>query len=486
MDGRSDTAAEEATSAKVQHSDDSSNSRDCDASCAAIPRSPLVPAADLHGTPTTTRRVGGNSGGGLGLHPPSTHSPENASMYSSQSGIDSASSGSKPPSQKSTSMSLVRRLRRLSSAALHGKVNRLFSRPHNTSQDSLASGAPMSPSAPSSPSPAHSHAFPVRPSSGIAIPGHATPPACPTGEWRASNVPNLPPLPPKPLSSRRSRALTEITPLAVRGRMEPAAEVAPGTETQSPRKAVSPGAKAANAPPAASPLLRKSFHALNNASSRDDMRASGRSPKGMAKQPSSTNLVPATPASKPARNKSPKLIRSSSHTPHANDGQVLSITSNTPQESTGGSYAPNASHRLSYQLASNHTNSQAYQAAQTPSPPDRTAGRSQARIAAGSGTPTMQRRRTALATLRWPSGNGKDQEDQSSSPLPPPPLLPKRSSTTRTKQSSSNDASADFPSDLLSSHQVRSRMGSELLHQASTDTSARSSTSLISDSARSW
>ncbi|KAJ2077040.1 hypothetical protein H4R24_005361 [Coemansia sp. RSA 988] len=489
MGGRADTAADEATSAKAQHSDDSNNSRDCDAGCAAIPRSPLVPTADLQGTPTTTRRAGGSNGGGLGLHPPNTFSPENASMYSSQSGIDSASSGSKPPSQKSSSMSLVRRLRRLSSAALHGKVNRLFSRPSNTSQDSLASGAPMSPSAPSSPSPAHSHAFPVRPLSGIAIPGHATPPASSTGEWRASNAPNLPPLPPKPLSSRRSRALTEITPLAVRGRMEPATEVSSGNETQPPCRAVPPGTKNINAPPMASPLLRKSFHTLSNASSRDDMHAFGRSPKGVSKQPSSTNLIPTTPANKAARNKSPKLIRSSSHTPHSNDGHVFSLRSNVSQESTGGSYAPNASHKLSYQLASNHTSSQAYQAAQTPSPPDRTTGRSQTRIDAGSGTPTMQRRRTALATLRWPSGNGKDQEGNSlSSPPPPPPSLPKRSSAARAKQPSVNEVRANYPSDLLSTHQLRSRMGPELHHQTgtATDSSARSSTSMISDSAHSW
>ncbi|KAJ2612444.1 hypothetical protein H4S08_002689 [Coemansia sp. RSA 1365] len=478
MDGRADTAADEAKSGEAQQSNDGTSSGDCDASCASIRRSPLAPAVDLHETPTTTRRAGDSSGGGLGLHPPNTYSPENASMYSSQSGIDSASSGSKPPSQKSTSMNLVRRLRRLSSAALHGKVNRLFSRPNNPSQDSLASGAPMSPSAPSSPIPAHGHAFPVRPSSGIALPGQATPPVCPTGEWRSSNVPNLPPLPPKPLSSRRSRALTEITPLAVCGRMKPAAEVASSSETQSPHRTAPPDTKVTNCLVAASPLSRKSLHTLNNAPSCEDMLVPGRSPRGMAKQPSSTHLIPATSASNSAKNRSPKLIRSSSHTPQTSERHMFLLKSNTSQESAGDSCAPNASHRLSYQLTSNITSSQAYQAEQTPSPPDRTAGKPHARFGSGSGTPTMQRRRTALATLRWPSGNEKDQEDQRSSPSPP--TLPKHSRTVRTKQSSINDSRANSPSDLLSAFQMRSRMGSELLHQTSTDISARSSTSITS------
>src|SRR5690606_28690515 len=109
------------------------------------------------------------------------------------------------------------------------------------------------------------------------------------------------------------------------------------------------------------------------------------------------------------------------------DGRVLRSKLSSLADGTSDSCAPKASHRFSYQLTSGLGGDRDYQAALTPSPPDRTAGKSQAHFAApaaagGDGTPTMQRRRTALATLGWPSTKGRAHESRPSPHPPPPPL----------------------------------------------------------------
>ncbi|KAJ2358544.1 hypothetical protein GGF43_000736 [Coemansia sp. RSA 2618] len=440
-------------------------------------------AADLHGTPTARRA--GSGGGGLGLRPPSTHTPENASMHSGRSGVESISGESKPQSQKSSGMGFVRRLRRLSSAALHGKVNRLFTRASNPSQDSLVHAVPLSPSACPSPSSPRSQAGTVSnesygsPAYNLrgALAGPLANTATAAAEWRASNTPDLPPLPPNHLS-RRNRALTEVTPLAIRGCMDSApADGSEGTDNISQR-AMQPRAKTSNSPLIASPLSRKSFHTLSAASSRENMHSSGRSP------------VPQTPTAtgKSPRVKSPKLIRSSSHT----TGSPDSNSSRPRQSGTFGNagadgHRPAIPHRLSYQLVSSYDSDMAYQAAQTPSPPERASTKSQAHFPGGSGTPTMQRRRTALATLGWPGSKTlQTKHDSNAAPLPPPvpPPLPKTSSATRKKKLVSSGT--DSPSSLLSAFQLRPRVSSGLFRQTSADVSARSSTSITSDSMRSW
>ncbi|KAJ2844742.1 hypothetical protein IWW36_005063, partial [Coemansia brasiliensis] len=344
-----------------------------------------APPADLHQTPTTQRAGSGNNSR-LGLQ----STPESASIYSSVSGE------SKPPSQKSSSMGFVRRLRRLSSAALHGKVNRLFLR-SNPSQDSLIHSGPLSPSLSSSASQTKTAAA-------------ATPPPLPSQQ-----------------PSRRNRALTEATPLAIRSKAEPAASDTP--------------AKATNSPLIASPLSRKPSM-LKTASSHDNISTPG------------TSSAVQTPTTKSPRIKSPKLIRSSSHT-HASAQQ---------KDSKGKLTMP---HRLSYQLPNDHDTNLAYQVSQTPSPPERNATKSQAHFSVS--TPTLQRRRTALATLGWP----ESQPEAHFSPPPAPPPLPKGSSNATRKKAPANSES---PPSILSAFQLRSRI-------PATSSSARSS---ISGSMHSW
>ncbi|KAJ2383361.1 hypothetical protein H4S02_005337, partial [Coemansia sp. RSA 2611] len=378
MSGRADSEPTEPV--PVQPKDGEATAGGRDPSTRSTQNEPLAAATDLHGTPTA-RRAGSGGSGGLGLlRPPSTHTPENASMYSSRSGVESISGESKPPSQKSGGMGFVRRLRRLSSAALHGKVNRLFSRPSNPSQDSLVQAGPPSPHAcpPSSATP-HSHfthtgAVPNDARASSPRAGTTTPAA----EWRAGNSADLPPLPPNPLSSRRNRALTEVTPLAIRGRMEPAAVDSPKPADNASQQAMCGQVKASNSPLIASPLSRKSFHTLNAASSRDNLAAPTQS------------LIPQTPTSgKSSRVKSPKLIRSSSHTHGQFDRPSMRPTPAGPAASTADSTPrPLLPHRLSYQLTSSYEADLAYQAAQTPSPPERAASKSHAHFAAGTSTPT--------------------------------------------------------------------------------------------------
>ncbi|KAJ2646472.1 hypothetical protein IWW40_005389 [Coemansia sp. RSA 1250] len=343
-----------------------------------------APPADLHQTPTT-QHAGSGDNNRLGLQ----STPESASIYSSVSGE------SKPPSQKSSGMGFVRRLRRLSSAALHGKVNRLFLR-SNPSQDSLVQSGPLSPSVGSSAS-----------QTKAAAAAPATPPPLLSQQ-----------------SSRRNRALTEAAPLAIRGKAEPAASDST--------------AKAANSPLVASPLSRKPSM-LKTALSHDNINSSAAQ----------------TPTTKSPRIKSPKLIRSSSHT-HA---------AAQPKDPAGNKLT--TPHRLSYQLPSDHDTQLAYQASQTPSPPERNAAKSQAHFS-GS-TPTLQRRRTALATLGWP----ESQPEAHFSPPPAPPPLPKGSSNATRKNAPANSES---PPSILSAFQLRSRV-------PAATSSARSS---ISGSMHSW
>ncbi|KAJ2162138.1 hypothetical protein GGF46_000880 [Coemansia sp. RSA 552] len=463
------------------------NARDdvCDGSQDTEP----APAADLQETPTTQRAGGGT---GLGLRPPSTHTPENASMYSCRSTIESVSGESKPPSQKSSSMSFVRRLRRLSSAALHGKVNRLFSRPNNLSQDSLPPPGPLTPSA--CPSPGAMPSSPVVPASGApgdVFPG--PPPAlhaanCTPADRRAGNTPGLPPVPPPPVSSRRNRALTEVTPLAIRGCLEPAPKATlDTTPAQKPPPAL-PRTRTTNSPLVASPLSRKSFHSLSATSSREDMRTPERSARGLAKSPSTNYRSLRSSTSNSPRIKSPKLIRATSHTPQSprlREAAPPPPPSPRAAGSSGDTRRSDTPHASSYRLSIDNDSELAYPASQTPSPPERAGRKSQSRLVDSLGTPTMPRRRTALATLGWPSSKGswtgKVPDAGPSQPNPPP--VPK-SNTARLKTASSSGA--DSPTSLLSAFQLRSRVSSGLFRQPSSGTSARSSMSITSDSARSW
>ncbi|KAJ1761701.1 hypothetical protein LPJ58_001033 [Coemansia sp. RSA 1591] len=440
--------------------------------------------ADLHETPTT-RRAGSGGNSGLGLRPPSTHTPESASMLSGRSGVESISGESKPPSQKSSGMGFVRRLRRLSSAALHGKVNRLFSRASNPSQDSLSHTGPLSPSA--CPAPSSPRLFagtvPSDTNANLANNPHnadgspLTNAATPAAEWRASNAPNLPPLPPNH-QARRNRALTEVTPLAIRGRMDSGPSDASDNADNPLHRTMQVRAKTSNSPLIASPLSRKSLHTLSAASSRDNISAHGRS------------TAPQTPtaAGKSPRVKSPKLIRSTSHTQGSPDSHTMRSKQAGQFTNAGSdSHRPALPHRLSYQLGSDYDEDLAYQAAQTPSPPDRASTKSQAHFLSGSGTPTMQRRRTALASLGWPGSKlsqAHQESDAMFSPPPAAPSLPKGSDATRKKILASTGT--DSPSSLLSAFQLRPRKSTGLFRQTNTDASARSSTSITSDSMRSW
>ncbi|KAJ2372447.1 hypothetical protein IW150_004111, partial [Coemansia sp. RSA 2607] len=147
---------------------------------------------------------------------------------------------------------------------------------------------------------------------------------------------------------------------------------------------------------------------------------------------------------------------------------------------------------------------EAHQATDTPSPPERRGGRSQAYFSSDSRTPTIQRRRTALATLNWlersddnESGSIQERDHRLSSTL----LLSsgptgENSSISMSsnggdgsaprRQASGNSGGADTPSSILAAFQLRARVGTGLLRKPSTGTSARSSTSITSDSVQSW
>ncbi|KAJ2492455.1 hypothetical protein GGI11_009077, partial [Coemansia sp. RSA 2049] len=242
-------------------------------------------------------------------------------------------------------MGLVRRLRRLSSAALQGKVNKLFSRPVNMSQDSPLTSGPPSPSVNASPQTVpNQHAAATTPvpetrkvshGSGLSW-MHGSPSSYTIGASSGSaldrpstNAYDLPPLPEKPISSRRSRALTELAPLAIRDRLElPNVDVLDTDDDAESQRSTRTRAKAANSPLVTSPLSRKSFHALNTVSScdslgTDDMYEGTRKESSStgAKQhmlcPSASALSAAAAAnqrqSHGASLVSPKLIRSSSH-----------------------------------------------------------------------------------------------------------------------------------------------------------------------------
>ncbi|KAJ2750853.1 hypothetical protein GGI19_004858, partial [Coemansia pectinata] len=462
---------------------------------------------EYHNTPMTRRVVTG----GLGLHAASIHTPENASTYSDRSAFDSVSGHSKPPSQKSSGMSLVRRLRRLSSAALHGKVNRLFSRSNNPSQDSLLISGPASPSpcltpgaTPGSPTVCSrtdsSDSFHDRrpPSYGVyerQTVGATALTSSPAAEWRANNAHNLPPLPPKPLSTRRNRAMTEVTPLAIRGQLgsteSEAAMVEPSDSGETLQKIAQSRAKVANSPLVASPLSRKSFHTLHAAAGLDE--AGGKriaSPPHMAKSVSENQFSSLlSPPAHPLQRASPTTPRMSSHN--------LSSVSATSE-----AQRPVTPQRLSYQYAEYFNDDTSFRAADTPSPPDKTIGRAQAHFNSDLGTPTIQRRRTALTTLDWASHSVTTTLQPprlSQNALPPPPLPPPNPQQQPRQQQqqrppdfgialsrNSSGSRSESPSSLLSAFQVRSHVNSGRLRQTSTGTSARSSTSITSDSAPSW
>ncbi|KAJ2829184.1 hypothetical protein GGI24_002201, partial [Coemansia furcata] len=457
---------------------------------------------EQNSTPMVRRVVAG----GLGLHASSVHTPESASAYSDRSAFDSVSGDSKPPSQKSSGMSLVRRLRRLSSAALHGKVNRLFSRSNNPSQDSLLISGPASPSPclspgvmPGSPTVCSrtdsSDSFLDRrpPSYGVyerQTVGANVLTSSPAAEWRANNAHNLPPLPPKPLSTRRNRAMTEVTPLAISGQIgsaeSEAAMLDPSDGSETLQKIAQSRAKVANSPLVASPLSRKSFHTLHAPAGL--VETGGRqiaAPPHMAKSASESQFSTLlSPSAQPVQRAPPMKPRMSSHN--------LSSASATPD-----TQRPVTPQRLSYQYAEYFNDDTPFRAADTPSPPDKTIGRSQAHFNSDLGTPTIQRRRTALTTLDWASHSittTLQPPRLSQNTLPPPPPPPPNPQQQQQRQSDfgialakgSSGPRSESPSSLLSAFQVRSRVNSGRLRQTSTGASARSSTSITSDSAPSW
>ncbi|KAJ2043929.1 hypothetical protein GGH13_009703, partial [Coemansia sp. S155-1] len=173
---------------------------------------------------------------------------------------------------------------------------------------------------------------------------------------------------------------------------------------------------------------------------------------------------------------------------------------------TSDAQRPVTPQRLSYQYAEYFNDDMPFRAADTPSPPDKTIGRAQAHFNSDLGTPTIQRRRTALTTLDWASHSVTTTLQPprlSQNALPPPPLPPpnpqQQQQQPRQQQQqqrppdfgialakSSSGSRSESPSSLLSAFQVRSHVNSGRLRQTSIGTSARSSTSIASDSAPSW
>ncbi|KAJ1771078.1 hypothetical protein LPJ74_002665 [Coemansia sp. RSA 1843] len=455
----------------------------------------------LRMTPTAQRAASGN----LGLRPPSIHTPENASTYSAKSISGSISGDSKPPSQKSAGMGFVRRLRRLSSAALHGKVNKLFSRSVNPSQDSLLLSGPSSPPActplkavTGSPVAAHVTVPIAETSRGgrasVLVRTHGSPSknatrtsSSPASDWRVTNSGDLPPLPPKPLSSRRSRALTELSPLAIRDRLDqPTSDALDADDNTESQRSARSRAKATNSPLVTSPLSRKSFHALNTVSSCDSM-ATDDAKEGVktdvgsvgAKQniqhfKSSSIAAAAQRPPHVTSSLSPKLVRSSSHN-HSTDSSHL--------------YS-----RKQVETASNEIfgNFSSMQVVTTPSPPEKKPGRSHDLFANEARTPTMQRRRTALASFGWPhkTDSGVLSESGLASSLSPPPMPMSASSSSLYRAGSTSrrplENTSDSPSSLLSSLHLRPRISPGLFRQRSTGASTHSSASVADDSVRSW
>ncbi|KAJ2556158.1 rim15, signal transduction response regulator [Coemansia sp. RSA 1933] len=483
----------------------------------------VLSETNLRGTPKAQQRAGSS---GLGLRPPSIHTPENASTYSAKSISGSISGDSKPPSQKSSGIGFVRRLRKLSSAALHGKVNKLFSRSVNPSQDSLLLGVPSSPSACSPPkdvphSPtaapwatapsvetpkggrgsvllrAHGSPSPTR------VPGTAS---SPSSDWRIINSSDLPPLPPKPISSRRSRALTELAPLAIRDRLEqPNMDIIDTSDGSESQRSARTRAKATNSPLITSPLSRKSFHALNTVSSCDSMatddakdgaRAGAGSGSTKKSMQHSNSLLVTGATQRQALGKSslsPKLIRSSSHNHGVDSSYMYSRKQVGPSgDATIEQPSPVFRRSSSHQYNEGYSTFSAAQVPTTPSPPEKKPGRLQPPAASDARTPTMQRRRTALASFAWPrkADSGVQGEYSMVSSLSPPPMPMSASSSSLYRTGSTSrkphEGSTDSPSSLLSSLHLRPRISPGLFRQRSTGASTHSSASVADDSIRSW
>ncbi|KAJ2722965.1 hypothetical protein GGI07_002977 [Coemansia sp. Benny D115] len=462
-------------------------------------------AADLHTAPTTRHSMaiaGSNGNGGLGLRATSVHTAEDASVYSGRSAVGSISGESKPPSQKSTAMGIVKRLRRLSSAAIGSKVNRLFSRSSNPSQDSLLL------SGPSSPTPTHqsSGAIPLSPgipngstsgssfgsvSGSVDIQRSRTPgnfgltgaySGNPAAEWRASNAHNLPPLPTKPLASRRTRAMTEIAPLAIKTRIESQESESSENTGDSPSsvKMAPSRAKAINSPLVASPLSRKSFHALHAQSISDEnMDAEETRAQEIVKSAVEGNV------SLPGSQVSPPALGRSATTP-----KMLRVSSGASVDQ----HRPAMPHRLSYQYNDDYSADGV--ASDTPSPPEKAASRSPSHASSSEAraAPSMQRRRTALASLGWSeqSSGSESNVPQDRDTRPPSTNAPSRASTpggtaaALHRLQSGATHGKESPANLLAAFQLHSRVSSGLFRQSSPGASARSSTSLNSDSVQSW
>ncbi|KAJ2660028.1 hypothetical protein IWW48_003191 [Coemansia sp. RSA 1200] len=483
------------------------------------------PASTLETSSLVTPAAQRPGNSGLGLRPPSVHTPENGSTYSAKSISGSISNDSKPASQKSTGIGLVRRLRRLSSAALQGKVNKLFSRPVNMSQDSLLTSGPPSPSVNASPQTIpNTHTVATTPvsetrkvnhGSGLSW-MHGSPSSYTIGASSGSaldrpstNAYDLPPLPEKPISSRRSRALTELAPLAIRDRLElPNVDVLDTDDDAESQRSARTRAKAANSPLVTSPLSRKSFHALNTVSScdslgTDDVYENTRKESNStgAKQhmlyPSASTLSAAAAANQRqphgASLVSPKLIRSSSHNISAdsNSGQ-----SQKQVEQTSDAFAeqpiPRLWRRASPHYSDRYGDSAAIQAIGTPSPPEKRPGKQQAQLANEAQTPTVQRRGPGLASFGWSrkADSGVQSEPGPASSFSPPPMptavssssLHRTGSMTRKPQ----DIGTDFPSSLLSSLNARPRISPGLFRQKSLGPSTNSSASVADVSLQPW
>ncbi|KAJ1893793.1 hypothetical protein LPJ66_005554 [Kickxella alabastrina] len=457
---------------------------------------PSVSSVDLRGTPTTQHAAvaasSAESGNGrLGLRAPSLLASENASMYSNVSAAGSISADSKPPSQKASGMSLVRRLRKLSSAAISGKVNRLFSRSNNPSQDSLPTS-----SSPSSPIPITAHIHPP-----VKLPKSPSMPArsefmdnyrgrtsssfgatndmsTHMSTFPLSHAQSIPPVPLKPLSARRNRAMSEITPLSIRNRLDAEESESPdgGNDVVSHRMAQS-RAKAINSPLVASPLSRKSFHAIHAQSGCDnDMVAEEHRAQSMVKSANDSFFAMQGPVTPPPFGKgaSPKLTR----TPTANSIDM---------------HRPPMPHRLSYQYTDDYASDMVSQAANIPSPSERLNGRPLPQLANDSLVPSFPRRRTALATLGWSEHTGGTEsgllhvrEQKNSTTTLLSNGIPGDNLSTMQRLNSGSTMATDSPSSLLAAFQVRSNAGSGLFRQSTTGASARSSTSITSDSAQSW
>ncbi|KAJ1800907.1 rim15, signal transduction response regulator [Coemansia sp. RSA 2399] len=190
---------------------------------------------------------------------------------------------------------------------------------------------------------------------------------------------------------------------------------------------------------------------------------------------------------------SPKLTRSSSHN-HSTSRSYIYSRNQVEQSSDAAAGQPSPVFQRSSNQRYNegHGNFSAVQAITTPSPPEKKQGRSQPQLVNDAHTPTMQRRRTALASFGWSrkADSGVQSEYGLANSLSPPSMPTSASSSSLFRIGSTSrkpqENNVDPPSSLLSSLHLRPRISPGLFRQRSTGASTHSSASGADDSVQSW